>query len=231
MKLSHIQAIGIKQVKDTMKNKPVLIQFVMFPIMCIILTLSTSDMELPHNMFVYLFSSMYTAMAPLLVVSTLISEDKEKGCLRMLRMSNVTPLEYLLGIGAYVFLLCFLGVCLMGVLGKLSFSSYMTFLALHSSALLISLLLGALIGILSANQTAASGLSVPAMLVCSFIPMLSMFNDSIRHYGQFLFSQQVYEQIQGLGTALSMKSVIIITANFFALLIIYLAVYRKHPLL
>ena len=61
MKLSHIQAIGIKQVKDTMKNKPVLIQFVMFPIMCIILTLSTSDMELPHNMFVYLFSSMYTA--------------------------------------------------------------------------------------------------------------------------------------------------------------------------
>ena len=100
MKPSHIYAIIRKQLKDTFRNKPTLVQFVMFPAIAAILTLSAGEFELPKRYFVNLFSVMYVCMAPILILSAIISEEKEKGSLRMLMMSNVKPMEYLLGIGA-----------------------------------------------------------------------------------------------------------------------------------
>ena len=102
MKPSHIYAIIRKQLKDTFRNKPTLVQFVMFPAIAAILTLSAGEFELPKRYFVNLFSVMYVCMAPILILSAIISEEKEKGSLRMLMMSNVKPMEYLLGIGVYV---------------------------------------------------------------------------------------------------------------------------------
>ena len=59
MKPSHIYAIIRKQLKDTFRNKPTLVQFVMFPAIAAILTLSAGEFELPKRYFVNLFSVMY----------------------------------------------------------------------------------------------------------------------------------------------------------------------------
>ena len=63
MKPSHIYAIIRKQLKDTFRNKPTLVQFVMFPAIAAILTLSAGEFELPKRYFVNLFSVMYVCMA------------------------------------------------------------------------------------------------------------------------------------------------------------------------
>ena len=81
MKPSHIYAIIRKQLKDTFRNKPTLVQFVMFPAIAAILTLSAGEFELPKRYFVNLFSVMYVCMAPILILSAIISEEKEKGAL------------------------------------------------------------------------------------------------------------------------------------------------------
>ena len=83
MKPSHIYAIIRKQLKDTFRNKPTLVQFVMFPAIAAILTLSAGEFELTKRYFVNLFSVMYVCMAPILILSAIISEEKEKGSLRM----------------------------------------------------------------------------------------------------------------------------------------------------
>ena len=145
MKPSHIYAIIRKQLKDTFRNKPTLVQFVMFPAIAAILTLSAGEFELPKRYFVNLFSVMYVCMAPILILSAIISEEKEKGSLRMLMMSNVKPMEYLLGIGAYVFVFCMAGVLFMGLLGKFSLQELWMFLLLNACGILISSVIGAVI--------------------------------------------------------------------------------------
>ena len=151
--------------------------------------------------------------------------------MRMLMMSNVKPMEYILGIGSYAFVLCMIGVLIMGLVGQYPLQELPVFLLLNAGGVLISSIIGAVIGVVAENQTAASGLSVPAMLVTSFLPMLSMFNESIRKFGQFLYSQQIYEQISVSKTPLSIDSVIIVVVNLAVVLIVYVYMYRKKHLL
>ena len=63
--MKNIITIIKKQLKDTLKNMAVLIQFVMFPILAIIMTRAVRLDDMPPNFFVILFSTMYIGMAPL----------------------------------------------------------------------------------------------------------------------------------------------------------------------
>lgn len=74
-----------KQWKDTWKNKAVLIQFVMFPVLVVIMTKLVKIDGMPKNFFVNLFASMYVGMAPLTSLSAVIAEEKEKNTLRVRR--------------------------------------------------------------------------------------------------------------------------------------------------
>ena len=102
--MNHAITIFKKQIKDTLKNKAIFIQFVMFPIMTLIMNNTIQFDEIPENFFVLLFAAMYIGMAPLVSISAIISEEKEQNTLRVLLMANVRPHESLLGIGSYVWL-------------------------------------------------------------------------------------------------------------------------------
>ena len=76
--MKHVWIILQKQWQDTWKNKAVLIQFIMFPILAAIMKNSIQMDGIPVNFFVNLFASMYVGMAPLISTSSIISEEKEK---------------------------------------------------------------------------------------------------------------------------------------------------------
>lgn len=229
MNARHISALLWKQCKDTIKNKTILIQFLMFPCMALIMTYSVGNkFDLSPRYFIIMFTSMYITMAPILILSSIISEEKEKGSLRMMIMSNVKPLEYLTGMGCYVLIFTFLGVSVMGIAAQYQPSELLKFLAFSLCGILISIILGAILGMLAKNQTSASGLAAPVMLVCSFVPMLSMFNDSIKQIGQFLYSQQISDLLNGLSSSQSLTNpLFIIGLNFFLVLILYFVIYHK----
>ena len=52
----------------------------------------------------------------------------------------------------------------------------------------IGALLGAAIGVFSKDQMSATSLTVPVMLVFSFLPMLSMFNETIGKVAKFFYA-------------------------------------------
>ena len=54
---------------------------------------------MPPDFFVNMFAVMYIGMAPLVAMSAIISEEKEKNTLRVLMMADVTPGQYLAGTG------------------------------------------------------------------------------------------------------------------------------------
>ena len=107
--MRHIVAILWKQMKDTFKNKAILIQFLMFPVMTIIMENAMKIDNMPKHFFANLFAVMYIGMAPLTSMSAIISEEKEKNTLRVLHMSNVKAPEYFAGNALYIWSLCMLG--------------------------------------------------------------------------------------------------------------------------
>ncbi len=229
--MRHTIAIFKKQIKDTLKNKTVLIQFIMFPAMTLIMNNAVRIDNMPENFFVLLFAAMYIGMAPLTSIAAIMSEEKEKNTLRVLFMSNVRPPAYLAGIGLYVWLSCMLGSCVICLAGHYGLKESIFFLLAMSVGILASLLLGAAIGTFSRTQMMATSLSVPIMLVFSFLPMLSLFNDTIAKAAKYTYTEQIRLALAGIGSPrLSGESVCILAANMLLFAGLFLLSYKRSGL-
>lgn len=229
--MNHAITIFKKQIKDTLKNKAIFIQFIMFPIMTLIMNNTIQFDEIPENFFVLLFAAMYIGMAPLVSISAIISEEKEQNTLRVLLMSNVRPHEYLIGIGSYVWLFCMLGSGVICIAGNYSLKERAYFMLAMAVGIIASLLLGAAIGTFSKTQMMATSLSVPIMLLFSFLPMLSLFNNTIAKAAKYTYSEQIRLTLAGISDPrFSGESVCILAANMLLFSGLFAAAYKKSEL-
>lgn len=226
--MNNIIAIFKKQIKDTFKNKTVLIQFVMFPVLTVIMNNAIRIEGMPENFFVSMFASMYVGMAPLTGISAIIAEEKEQNTLRVLLMSNVKPHEYLLGVGSYIWIACMLGAAVMCAAGSFDLRESFAFLGIMAAGILASLLLGAAIGTRSKNQMMSASVSVPVMMIFSFLPMLSMFNTGIAKVAKFTYSQQVVLMLeQAAARDFQPGSVAILGGNILLFALLFMLSYKK----
>ncbi len=226
--INHIWAILWKQLKDTLKNKTILIQFLLFPCMTVIMENAVSIDGMPEHFFANLFAIMYVGMAPLTAMSAIISEEKEKNTLRVLQMCNVNAFEYLLGNAIYIVFICMIGSFVIASAGGYKRSELPTFMLIMLIGHTISMFAGAAIGVFSKNQMMATSLTIPVMMVCSFLPMLSMFNDSIGKVAKYFYSEQLYLMITQIGTIeIRVETIIILSVNIFLILGCFIAAYRN----
>lgn len=227
MKMKRMYAVLNKQIKDTLKNKTVLIQFVLLPAIAVIMENSIT-MEIPEGYFAILFATMYVGMAPLTAMSEIISEEKEKNTLSALLMANVKAGEYLLGVGLGIFLSCMPGAVVFGIAGKFKGEKFVEFMLIMALGILISMLLGAAIGILSRNQMTATSVTVPVMMVFSFLPMLAQFNDKIAAVSKYTYSQQISNYISSAGKfPQNGGNAAVILANVAVFALLFVAAYRR----
>ena len=231
--MKKVRTIFLKQIKDTIKNKAVLIQFVLFPLMAVILENAVKIADMPEHFFVLMFSSMYVGMAPLTCISAIISEEKETGTLGMLRMSNVRAWEYLVGIGIYDFVLCMAGSCVFVWVGEYKGWRMGAFFAVLASGILISILIGAIIGLMSKNQMGATSVTVPVTMVFAFLPMLSLFNEKIREIAKFVYSYQIQDALGKIRETEGMKELVrgvqpeILVVNLLLAAVLFGVVYKR----
>lgn len=224
-------AIWKKQVWDTSKNKTILIQLVLFPVITVIMNYAVKMEDMPELSYLKLFSIMYLAMAPITSMSAIISEEKEKGTLRALMMSYVRPWEYLLGVGAYVFCCCTIGTVFMSKGCGMEDPAWTRYMAVMAVGMVISILLGAAIGMWSKDQMSATSLQVPVMCVFSFLPMIAQFNDQVARVAKFFYTQQLYNIVLDIeNVKISMENVVIIGANALLILVFFFLAYRKEGL-
>lgn len=229
--MRNIKAIFMKQILDTFKNKTIFIQFLMFPVMAIIMESFVKLENMPEHFFVKLFAVMFVGMAPLTCMSSIIAEEKEQNTLRALMMSNVRPWQYITSVGAYIFIMCMIGTAVFAVLGEYSGAALARFILTITAGIILSELIGAAIGIFSRNQMTATSLTIPIMMIFSFVPMLSMFNESIKKVAEIIYSQQISDLINGIGTDdISAKSVVVIAANFIVGIVLFALAYKKKGL-
>lgn len=232
MSTRKIFAIFKKQCKDTLKNKEVLIQFLMFPVIAVILSNAMNIEGMAENYFVNLFATMYIGMAPLVCMSAIISEEKQSNTLRVLVMSNVHAIEYLIGIGSYVMLLCMAGSLIFGIQGHYKGTVLAVFMLTMFLGVFTSMIIGAVIGIWCKNQMAATSISVPVMLVFSFMPMISMFNEKFMSVSRFLYTQQLNTLINHVNEQkITTENILVIFLNAIIAIILFAYAYRKKQLI
>lgn len=225
---NHVRAILWKQLKDTFKNKTILIQFFMFPIMTVVMENAISIQDMPEHFFAKLFAGMYVGMAPLTCMASVIAEEKEKNTLRVLQMCNVKALAYLLGNAIYIVAVCMVGSLVIGLAGEYKGFELFVFMIIMFLGHIVSTILGAAIGTVSKNQMVATSLTVPVMMVLSFLPMLSMFNATIEKIAKYCYTQQLNILISNIGNAdVSMETILIITGNIIWIVAAFMVAYRK----
>lgn len=225
---NHICAILWKQLKDTLKNKVILIQFLMFPCMTVVMENSISIGGMPEHFFANLFAIMYVGMAPLTAMSAIISEEKEKNTLRVLHMCNVKSIEYLLGNAIYIVFICMIGSLIIGLAGGYTGIELCIFMLIMFFGHIISVLLGAAIGGFSKNQMMATSISVPVMMILSFLPMISVFNDTVKKIARLFYSQQLYLLINYLNKIkIELETIVIIGFNLIIIFSCFVTAYQK----
>ena len=228
MNMNNIVAIFKKQIRDTLKNKTIFIQFIMFPILTLIMCNTVKINEMPRNFFVNLFATMYIGMAPLTSMAAIISEEKEKNTLRVLMMSNVKPYEYLLGIGSYTWFACMIGAAIICIPGSYSPRERLVFLSIMATGILSSLLAGAAIGTFSKTQMMATSVTIPVMMVFSFLPMMSLFNDTIGKIAKITYTEQISQMLNHINSLPPRySSIAIMAANILLFAALFTATYRK----
>ena len=226
--MNHMMAIFKKQLKDTIKNKTVLIQFIMFPFLTLIINHSITIEGMPENFFINLFAAMYIGMAPLTSIAAVIAEEKENNTLRVLMMSNVKPYEYLLGIGSYIWFACMFGAGIICAAGSFGFKESLAFMMIMAVGILTSLLVGAAIGIWSKTQMMATSITVPVMMIFSFLPFLSMFNNTIAKIAKFIFSEQVSIMLNQIDSIrLGIDNICILVINMLFFIALFTFAYKK----
>ncbi len=218
-----------KQLTDTLKNKTVLIQFILFPVMTLIMENTVKMEGMPELFFTKLFSVMYMGMAPLTSMAAIISEEKEKNTLRVLMMANVKPVEYLMGVGVYVWLICMAGAGVMAAGFKSSEIPF--YMLVMGTGFAVSVLAGACIGIFAKNQMVATSIYMPVMMILSFAPMLAMFNENIRSFSKIFYTQQIRNFLNDMSFCNAGKeSVIILALNAALAVILFFIAFRKKGL-
>ena len=227
--MRNIGVIIKKQIKDTLKNKTVLIQFVMFPVLTLIFEHAINIPDMPELFFTKLFSVMYMGMAPLTAVASIIAEEKEKNTLRVLTMANVKAWEYLAGIGIYVWTICMAGAGVMAT--TLSTGDIPFYLGVMAAGFLISIAIGACIGIIAANQMVETSLSLTVMLVFSFMPMLEMFNDKIEKVAGIFYTQQIRELLGSMTfDGIKTETMLVVAVNALLALILFFVAFKRKGL-
>lgn len=226
--MNNVAAIFKRLIKDTLKNKTVLIQFIMFPVLTLIMNHTIKIQGMPDNFFINLFAAMYIGMAPLTSIAAVIAEEKEQNTLRVLLMSNVRPYEYLLGIGSYIWLACMLGAGIICAAGHYTLYAGIRFMAVMAAGIFTSLLIGAGIGIRSKTQMMATAITVPVMMLFSFTPMLAMFNTTVARIAKFIWSGQISNMLRQINTTRpNLTDIGILTANIFVFALLFATAYKK----
>lgn len=225
--MRNIGALLCKEAKNSMKNKEVLVLFLVFPVMGWVLTKTIGKQPgLDPSFFIVVFAGMHAVFAPLLASASLLAEEKEKGTFRSLRFANVTLGEYLTGLGLLVWLADLLtGLTFLPLLQG-SVSLYAAFLAAMSLGCLLSVVVGGCIGLNAEGTAAANSMSMPFGMLFAFLPMLASFSEPIRRAASLLYGQRVNELLAGKPLTPSMALTILCNLAVFLAAAVYF--YRRN---
>ena len=229
--MRSIRAIFSKQLRDVIKNRMVLIQFIVFPLVAFVFTeiVAKPNPDISDSMFVTMFAGIFSGMSVLSTVANFIAEDRERKSLRFLVMAGVKPYQYMLGIGGVMMGVSLIVSIVFGLMGGFQGMDFVRFVAALLLGAVASTLLGATVGIASKNQQSATAIAMPLGMILGFTPMLALFSDTVQKVFGVFYTMQVNVLVGDLSGGF-MKPATIILANITVLAALFMLIYNKNGL-
>ena len=252
--MKNIKAIFYKQLKDTIKNPAVLVQFIIFPLLAWALSLLMNVERMAEEMYAAMpygtdFESIlagmienmpnmttmqatvFAGMGLIPIVAGIIAEDIEKKSLRFLSMAGIKPSQYLLGVGGVIIFVSLFTSAAFSLIAGFTGLDFLIFMAAMMSGVAGSIVLGATFGIMTKNQQASAGITMPVALILGFGPIMAQMNPNIARFLHVFYTQQLnviadYLTIGGIDTPL-WQSFGIMWANIAVLILLFVLVFRK----
>ena len=221
-------AVFIKQVKDSLRNLPSLMVILIYPAVAWIMITAMGSQEDMSGFFVPVFAAMHCSFAPIMISSSILSEEKEKGTLRSLMMAGVSMVNYLISISVFVVLAAMLTGSLFLMMDHSTSSYAVTFTLAMLAGEVLSTLAGLCIGIYSKNVAAANGMAVPVGLVLALLPMLARFNDGIAKVAEYTYSGQISHLLEG--GDVTAKAICVMAAYFAALWAVLIFLFKRSSM-
>lgn len=236
MKFRRIKAVFKKQMMNTSHNFGLLIQFSIYPILMLIVVLSTKQFGENGRMQVAMWvSTLFVGQTPLLAIYNSIREDQATRALRMLIMSTVRPVEYFIGINSWMLLLSLFDALVFGILGGFSGLKLVIFVTGLMLGVLTTLMLGSLlsIAIKGSGQIVIGCISIIS-LANGLLPMLASVNKFILKITKFWYTQQVMDimgDLNGDFYGNFYYRFIIIGANLILFTTLFVVFYRRNKVI
>lgn len=198
LKLSfrYLKAITKKEFINSFRN-PNILTLSIFPVF-IALLYSKVFGQYPNvlNLSLSMAANINLSIVPLFVISLLITIEKEENTLRILLLSNIKPLELLIGKNLLVLVLTLFLNTIIFFIFTANLSHLVIYLLLSTFITLCMLFLGTSIGILCNKQTQISVISTPLSICFLLIPELAHLNSFLgkiskllpHYYGKLLFN-------------------------------------------
>ena len=230
--MKNAKAIFVKQAKDMLGNPISLLPFIIFPAVALIMTLFVKIPENEYyseNMFVTMMAAIFAGFGLLQSGSAVVSEDIEKKSLRFLVIAGVKPHEYLLGTGGFLLTVGMAASAVFGLIGGFTGGDFLRFFAVMAASCAASITLGTTIGILTKNQQAAAGATVPIAVILGFTPMIANFNGTVEKLAGVLYTQQLNVIVNDFSANFA-KAMLTIGINIAVLLVLFVLVYKKKGL-
>ena len=229
--MRSIKAIFIKQAKDMIKNPSVLVMFIVFPAVALIMTelIAKSNQDIPNNMFVTMMAAIFAGMGLVTSSCAVIAEDIERKSLRFLIIAGVKPHQYLIGTGGFFLIAGAITSVVFALIGDFTIIETIKFLSVMMAGSATSIVLGALIGMLSKNQQAATALSMPIAVIIGFTPMVASFSETVEKYASILYTQQINVIVNDFSANFA-QALMVIGINIVVLLMLFIITYRKKGL-
>jgi len=229
--MKSIKAIFTKQAKDMFKNPMVLVMFIIFPAVALIMTqlIAKTNDAIPNNMFVTMMAAIFLGMGLVTAASGVIAEDIERKSLRFLIIAGVKPHQYLIGTGGFFLFAGTITSVIFALIGDFTGIEIIKFLTVMITGTATSILLGAVIGMVSKNQQAATSLGVPVAFLLGFTPMIASFNDTVAKFANIFYTQQINVIVNDFSISL-VKPVLVILSNIAVLTVLFVIAYKKKGL-
>lgn len=221
-----VRAVAFKQMVDMMRNKRSLLIVFIFPIFFMLLNFfAPEEFGSDGSSFVL----MHSILVPILLMATIVAEEKEKGTLKLLLMSDVKIYEYFLGIAIVVMGYVIIAMMIFEVTGATESFDYIYVAAFTVAADIISLLIGAIIGGLTKNQTNVGSVAVPIVLVIFFLPILQMLKPDFIFASKYIYSGILFKLMQEC--SYSTIDIVGMIMNLAIVFILFLFVFRKKKII
>lgn len=210
------------QLKDIFKNLQVLLLFLVFPLIGFVMS---SSMQAPSaNFFIIIFATMHIVFTPMMVMTTILSEQKQQKIIRNLAYTGVPSYLYLFVHGCLVTMLTLLTAFSFLIFPGCTLNLF-AFMFASLLGILLSVLFGACIALSTSSMASANAIVMPLAMLFSFVPMLAQFHEGFHQIAYILYSKQISMMMEDIHQ-MDGRSMLVLSLSAFMFIVWFYKAYR-----